>query len=68
MGACAQNMQSDSAEIKPAQRCIKLVFYLSYTVSLVLKFKSDDDSPEMKHVAKTSNQYMKVVVLTELYL
>jgi uncharacterized protein (UPF0276 family) len=57
-----------TAEIKPAQRCIKLVFYLSYTVSLVLKFKSDDDSPEMKYVAKTSNQYMKVVVLTELYL
>ena len=27
MGACARNMQSDSAEIKAAQCCIKLVFY-----------------------------------------
>ena len=27
----ARNMQSDSAEIKPAQCCIKLVFYLTYT-------------------------------------
>ena len=35
-----------------------------YTVSLVLTFKPDDNSPELKHVAKTSNQYMKVVVLT----
>ena len=26
MGACARNMYSDSAEIKPAQCCIKLVF------------------------------------------
>ena len=26
MGACARNMQSDPAEIKPAQCCIKLVF------------------------------------------
>ena len=32
MGACAQNMQSDSAEIKPAQCCIKLVFHLTYTM------------------------------------
>ena len=32
MGACARNMQSDSAEIKPAQCCIKLVFYLTYTM------------------------------------
>ena len=30
MGACARNMQSDSAEIKPAQCCIKLVFHLTY--------------------------------------
>ena len=29
MGACARNMQSDSAEIKPAQCCIKLVFRLN---------------------------------------
>ena len=29
MGACARNMQSDSAEIKPAQCCIKLVFHLT---------------------------------------
>ena len=26
MGACARNMQSDPAKIKPAQCCIKLVF------------------------------------------
>ena len=26
MGACARNMESDPAEIKPAQCCIKLVF------------------------------------------
>ena len=32
MGACARNMQSDSAEIKPAQCCIKLVFHLTYTM------------------------------------
>ena len=32
MGACARNMQSDPAEIKPAQCCIKLVFHLTYTV------------------------------------
>ena len=32
MGACARNMYSDSAEIKPAQCCIKLVFHLTYTV------------------------------------
>jgi hypothetical protein len=37
---CTERMQpsgtiryaSDSAEIKPAQRCIKLVFYLTYTM------------------------------------
>ena len=33
MGACARNMQSDSAEIKPAQCCIKLVFHLTYKES-----------------------------------
>ena len=41
MGACARNMQSDSAEIKPAQCCIKLVFHLTYTLmhgSTKLKF------------------------------
>ena len=27
-----RNMYSDSAEIKPAQCCIKLVFHLTYTV------------------------------------
>ena len=32
MGACARNMYSDSAEIKPAQCCIKLVFHLTYTM------------------------------------
>ena len=31
MGACARNMQSDPAEIKPAQCCIKLVFHLTAT-------------------------------------
>ena len=31
MGACARNIQSDSAEIKPAQCCIKLVFHLTYS-------------------------------------
>ena len=30
MGACARNMLSDSADIKPAQCCIKLVFHLTY--------------------------------------
>jgi len=35
---------------------------------LVLKFKPDDDSAELKHVAKTSNQYMKVVVLMAVIL
>ena len=35
MGACARNMQSDSAEIKPAQCCIKLVFHLTIFRSLV---------------------------------
>ena len=30
MGACTRNMKSDSAEIKPAQCCIKLVFHLTY--------------------------------------
>ena len=42
MGACARNMYSDSAEIKPAQCCIKLVFHLTYTMmhgSTKLKFK-----------------------------
>jgi len=41
MGACARNMLSDSAEIKPAQCCIKLVFHLTYTMmhgSTKLKF------------------------------
>jgi len=32
MGACARNMLSDPAEIKPAQCCIKLVFHLTYTM------------------------------------
>ena len=32
MGVCSRNMQSDPAEIKPAQCCIKLVFHLSYTM------------------------------------
>ena len=42
MGACARNMYSDSAEIKPAQCCIKLVFHLTYTMmhgSTKLKFR-----------------------------
>ena len=42
MGACARNMYSDSAEIKPAQCCIKLVFHLTYTTmhgSTKLKIK-----------------------------
>ena len=30
MGACARNMQSDPAEIKPAQCCIKLVFHWNF--------------------------------------
>ena len=30
MDACTRNMQSDPAEIKPAQCCIKLVFHLTY--------------------------------------
>ena len=41
MGACARNMWSDPAEIKPAQCCIKLVFHLTYTMmhgSTKLKF------------------------------
>jgi len=29
-GACARNMYSDPAEIKPAQCCIRLVFHLTY--------------------------------------
>ena len=33
MGACARNMQSDPAEIKPAQCCIKLVFHSTYTAT-----------------------------------
>jgi hypothetical protein len=32
MGACDRNMWSDSAEVKPAQCCIKLVFHLTYTM------------------------------------
>ena len=43
MGACARNMQSDPAEIKPAQCCIKLVFHLTYTMmhgSTKLKFSN----------------------------
>ena len=32
MGACARNMQSDPAEMKPAHCCIKLVFHLTYTM------------------------------------
>ena len=35
MDACARNMQSDSAEIKPAQCCIKLVFHLTQRYSLI---------------------------------
>jgi len=44
MGACARNMYSDHAEIKPAQCCIKLVFHLTYTMmhgSTKLKIKTD---------------------------
>jgi len=40
-GACARNMYSDPAEIKPAQCCINLVFHLTYTMmhgSTKLKF------------------------------
>ena len=33
MGACARNMYSDPAEIKPAQCCIKLVFHLTWIYS-----------------------------------
>ena len=46
MGACARNMQSDSAEIKPAQCCIKLVFHLTYTMmngNTKLKKKDEAD-------------------------
>jgi len=32
MGACSRNTYSDSAEIKPAQCCIKLVFHLTYRI------------------------------------
>ena len=44
MGACARNMYSDPAEIKPAQCCIKLVFHLTYTMmhgSTKLKFRKE---------------------------
>jgi len=44
MGAWARNMYSDTAEIKPAQCCIKLVFHLTYTMmhgSTKLKSISD---------------------------
>ena len=37
MGACARNMQSDPAEIKPAQCSIKLVFHLTYTLKFALQ-------------------------------
>ena len=39
MGACARNMQSDPAEIKPAQCCIKLVFHLTYITSYYVLHK-----------------------------
>ena len=35
MGACARNMQSDPAEIKLAQCCIKLVFHLTYVAYML---------------------------------
>ena len=47
MGACARNMESDPAEIKPAQCCIKLVFHLTYTMmhgSTKLKLADDISS------------------------
>ena len=42
-GASARNMYSDSAEIKPAQCCIKLVFRSTYSMmhgNTKLKFSS----------------------------
>ena len=54
MGACARNMQSDPAEIKPAQCCIKLVF------SFNLYYDA------RKHKIKTSGLYlMRIFIVDE---
>ena len=53
MGACARNMQSDPAEIKPAQCCIKLVFHLTYTMM--------HGSTKLKCRSKLSGFYLKSV-------
>ena len=46
MGACTRNMQSNSAEIKPAQCCIKLVFHLTYTMMHgSTKLKKENPTP-----------------------
>jgi len=45
MGACARNMQCETAEIKPAQCCIKLVFHLTYTCIVLHFYHRFADSP-----------------------
>jgi len=49
MGACARNMWSDSAEIKPAQCCIKLVFHLTCIIKLIENFTN--------HVTKIFHEF-----------
>ena len=43
MGACARNMYSDPAQIKPAECCIKLVFHLTLTVIVADSVESDKE-------------------------
>ena len=64
MGACARNMLSDPAEIKPTQCCIKLVFHLTYTMM--------HGSTKLKYNLFVATAYFLVTVmnceLSELFL
>ena len=67
-GACARNMQSYPAEIKPAQCCIKLVFHLTYTMmhgSTKLKFTLPNFRATYyqiieRHIPNSSNRHWTV--------
>ena len=73
MGACARNMYSDSAEIKPAQCCIKLVFHLTYTMmhgstKLKLQKRSHTTSKDIMQTLVPKSQVIYMQGLQMLHI
>ena len=66
MGACARNMQSDSAEIKPAQYCIKLLFSFNLYYD-ARKHKIKIHLTEFNCSVKSPRRTQKFVLQIHLY-